>query len=126
MEKEILNAKITNTSISMEDHGCLTFYITVEGAGWGVSIGGYCNGHGYLGAKEFDSDGSFGVALMKIMDTVGVKKWEDLKGQYIRVESNGWGGTVHKIGNIIKEKWFDLREFFREVDGSAKFTYKTN
>ena len=28
-------AKITNISITMADHGCLTFWITVEGAGWG-------------------------------------------------------------------------------------------
>ena len=26
--EEILNAKITSVSLSMADHGCLTFYIT--------------------------------------------------------------------------------------------------
>lgn len=45
------NAKITSTQITMKDHGCLTFWINLEGAGWGVGLGGYCIGHGFLGAK---------------------------------------------------------------------------
>lgn len=109
---EILNAKITSTSITMADHGCLTFWITVKGGGWGVSIGGYCIGHGYLGADEFDATGDGLEAMMRIMDVVGVSKWEDLKDNYIRVECNGWGGTVSKIGNITEDRWFDLKEFF--------------
>lgn len=36
----IENVKITNASITMEDHGVLTFYITVEGAGIAVNLGG--------------------------------------------------------------------------------------
>lgn len=107
------NVKITNTSITMADHGCLTFFITVEGAGMGVSLGGYCIGHGYLGAKEFKAETGAGlVAMMKIMDVLGVEKWEDIKGQYCRIESEGWDSTVHRIGNIITEKWFDFEEFF--------------
>ena len=46
---------------------------------------------------------------------VGVDKWEDLPGKYIRFEDNGCGFTVTKIGNIIKDKWFDLKEFFGKV-----------
>ena len=34
MRNETLNAKITETKLG-EDHGCLTAYIYVEGAGWG-------------------------------------------------------------------------------------------
>ena len=76
----IENAKITNTSITMEDHGVLTFYITVEGAGIGVNLGGYCIGTGYLGAKEFSAENGGGlVVMMNIMNVVGVHKWEDLK-----------------------------------------------
>ena len=33
MLKQILNAKITGTSITMADHGCLTFWVTIEGGG---------------------------------------------------------------------------------------------
>lgn len=110
---EILNAKITSTSITMADHGCLTFWVTIQGGGWGVSIGGYSIGHGYLGADEFNGYGPGLEAMMRIMDVVGVDKWEDLKDKYIRVESNGWGKHITKIGHITSEKWFDIDEFFK-------------
>ena len=38
---EIKNVKITNVSLTMADHGCLTFYLTLEGDGWGINYGGY-------------------------------------------------------------------------------------
>lgn len=54
-------------------------------------------------------------AISKVLEVVGVDKWEDLPGKYIRFEDNGWGSAVTKIGNIIEEKWLDLEEFFRKV-----------
>ena len=114
---EIVNAKITSVSITMADHGCLTFWVTVEGSGFGVSIGGYAIGHGYLGASEFKATHGGGLeAMMRIMDTVGVDTWEDLKGKYIRVVSNGWGESIKKIGHITDDKWFDIDEFFKSKD----------
>ncbi len=113
---EILNAQIKNVSLTMADHGVLTFYVTVEGAGWGCSLGGYVIGKGYIGADDddFQSESGLGlVAMMRMMDVIGVDRWEDLKGKYCRVESEGWGDKVHKIGNIIKDKWFDIDEFFK-------------
>lgn len=115
-EIKILNAKITSTSITMAEHGCLTFWITVEDGGWGVSIGGYSIGHGYLGSDEFHGYGPGLEAIMRIMDVVGVDKWEDLNGKYIRVESNGWGRTVKKIGHITNDKWFDIGKFFEPIE----------
>lgn len=112
---KIENAKITNISLTMADHGCLTFWITVEGAGWASNIGGYCIGKGYLGAKEFSGYGPGLEAMMRIMDVVGVTKWEDLKGQYIRVKVGDWGDSVSCIGNLLHDKWFDLKEFFVTV-----------
>ena len=113
---EILNAKITNVSLTMADHGVLTFYVTVEGSGWGCGLGGYVIGKGYLDADDddFQSESGLGlVAMMRIMDVVGVSRWEDLKGKYCRVESEGWGSSIHKIGNIMKDKWFDIDQFFK-------------
>lgn len=118
METKILNAKITSTSITMADHGVLTFWVTVQGGGWGCSIGGYVIGNGYLDADDdfFKGSGAGLEAMMRIMDTVGVDKWEDLEGKYVRcVLNDGWGGTITKIGNITKDKWFDLKEFFENV-----------
>lgn len=114
---DILNVKITNTSISMEDHGILTFDITVEGEGMWVNIGGYCIGVGCLGGKEFSAKSGGGlVAMMNIMNVVGVSKWEDLKGKYCRIKTEGWGSRVSVIGNIIEDKWFDIKEFFETYD----------
>lgn len=111
----IENAKITYVSISMADHGCLTFYLGLEGKGWILGgYGGYCIGHGYLGADNFDASGAGLIAMMRIMDTVGVEKWEDLNGKYVRVEDTGFGNRITKIGNLIEDKWFDIKEFFNE------------
>lgn len=113
---EIENAKITNVSLTMADHCSLVFWITVEGAGWGCSIGGYKIASGMLGARSEDFCAETGaglVAMMRIMDTIGVEKWEDLKGKYCRVKVNGWGGTISEIGNLINNKWFNVKEFFQ-------------
>ena len=82
---KIENAVIESTAITMADHGCLTFWIYLSGGGLGCGFGGYSIGHGYLGAEEFTADSGAGLtAMMKIMDVVGVDKWEDLKGKYVR------------------------------------------
>ena len=108
----IENAKITKVSLTMAEHGCLTFWVWVEMQNGACGIGGYCIGHGHLDADHFDGDGRGLVAMARIMDTVGVENWEDLKGEYCRVDSEGWGGKIIRIGNLIRDKWFDLPKFF--------------
>ena len=112
----IENALITNVDLSMADHGCFTLAMTLEGGGWGVVYGGYCLGKGYLGADyDFFSGSAAGMEyLIRIMDTVGVEKFQDLKGKYVRVATKGWGSSVKIIGNIIKDKWFDAETFFAD------------
>lgn len=111
---ETKNACITNVSLSMADHGCLTFYITLAGGGWGCNFGGYCIGSGYLGADNFTASAKGLECLMRIMDTVGVERWEDMQGKYIRIVDNGWGSTITKIGHITDDKWFDIKDFFEK------------
>lgn len=112
----IENARIKKVSITMEDHGCLTFWLTLEGHFWGCGYGGYCIGHGYLGAETFIAENGSGlVAMMKIMDTVGVSHWEDLEGKFVRVKTEGTcGARITTIGNVIEDKWFDIDEFFKD------------
>lgn len=107
------NARITNVDLSMEDHGCLVLWVTLEGKGWGCGFGGRCIGKGYLGAKEFEGYAKGIEEIMRIMDVVGVSKFNDMKGKHVRVESDGWGSQIDKIGNIIEDKWFDYREFYK-------------
>lgn len=106
------NAKITDVSLGIGDHCCLTFSITLRGSGWGASFGGYnlafFNGTSFKGSEK-------GLeALARIMYVVGVSKWEDIKGRYVRVKQED--RLVVGIGNIIKDKWFEPGEFFKEVE----------
>lgn len=113
---KIENALITNVDLSMADHGCLTLSMALDGGGWGVVYGGYCLGKGYLGADDdfFDGSAAGMEYLMRIMDIVGVEKFQDLKGKYVRVATKGWGSSVKIIGNILKDQWFDAETFFAD------------
>lgn len=111
----ISNARITDTFLGIEDHGIFTFSIKVELAGGGryCSIGNYCLSYtDEDGKTRFDAKNS--EAICRILEVVGVKSWEKLKGQYIRVKENGWGSGIHVIGNLMKDEWFDLKKFFSE------------
>lgn len=117
---KIENAQITSADLSMEDHGCLTLSMSIDGSGWGCCYGGYCLGKGYLGAKEFEGSAKGLEYIMRIMDTVGVSKFQDLKGKYVRVATKGWGSPVKIIGNVIKDQWFDPEEFFASAGNDRR------
>ena len=125
MTGEIKNAKITGTKITMADHGILTFYLGLDGDSWSTWYGGYCIGKGYLEAEEFSGYDKGLEAMMRIMDVVGVDTWEDLKGKYIRVKMVDVGDSIITIGNLIKEKWFNIKEFF-ETSINVKEILKTS
>jgi len=108
------NAKIIETKLTMEDHGCLTFWIFIEMSHGCCGIGGYCIGKGFVGAEDFTGSEIGLEAMMRIMDTVGVSSWEKLPGNYIRVRHGGLGSSVTEIGNIIEDKWFNIDSFFKE------------
>lgn len=115
---KIENFLITDVSITMADQGCLTFYLTLSGGWYGCNFGGYCIGNGYLGADDFKGYAVGLECMMRIMDVVGVERWEDLKGKHVRAEWNGIGTRIHKIGNIIRDQWFDIDAFFKEADNA--------
>ncbi len=110
----VQNAKITSVSLNMQDYGCLTLAMCLEGHGWGVVYGGYCLGKGYLGAKEFEGSAKGLEAIMRIMNVVGVSDLLDMKDKHIRVATKGLGTTVTIIGNIVDDLWFDYATFFGE------------
>lgn len=123
---EIKNAKITKAELTMENYGCLTLQLLVEGNGWGVCLGGFVIGKGYLDAKEFEGSAKGTEEIMRVMDTVGVERFTDLVGSYVRVEVGRLGDRVKKFGNIIKEKWFDFDEFHKSENTNEKVKYETN
>lgn len=109
----IKNAIIESTMLGREDHGLMTFMILVK-----FDKGGSC-GIGGWALDQYDKNTKTRVfqaksmeVISKILEVVGVETWEELPGKYIRFEDGGWGSTITKIGNIIENKWFDIREFF--------------
>lgn len=103
--REIHNAKITGTMLGVEDHGIFTSFVYLEWEGAGIGFGGYVLG------------GQSGIDFIReILEVVGVEKWEDLKGKYVRVEMDGLGRPCKGIGNILKDKWLYPREFFTTVE----------
>ncbi len=117
---EIRNAKITSTMLGREDHGILTFMVFVEFGCSGCGIGGYAIDQYDRTADKRVFSGKGLEAISKILETVGVDKWEDLPNKYIRIKDNGWGSTIDEIGNLMEEKWFNLREFFANNDNNEK------
>ena len=117
---KIENAVVEDVNISMGDHSCITFTLTVKSKGWGCGVyGGYCLGHGYLGAKpEFFDRSPKGLELIaQVMNIIGVSEFNDMKGKHLRVATKDWGDTVKIIGNIIEDKWFDIESFFKDSEG---------
>lgn len=112
----IKNARITSTKLGREDHGIFTFVIYVE------IQGGACCGIGCYALDCFDKDSEKRIfraesmeIISKILDVVGVDNWEDLKGKYIRIRDRGWGSTIDEIGNLMDDKWVNIRHFFESI-----------
>ena len=120
---EIKNAKIEYVSLYIEDHDILTFSIGLNLESGCCELGGYALDQSFRNNKN---DNSFEYerkcspagldCLRKIMEVVGVRSWEDLKGKYVRYEDNGWGSRITKIGNIIKDDWIDIDNFMKNYD----------
>lgn len=111
----ISNARITSTMLGREDHRIMTFMIYIDACDFSCGVGGFCldEYNNDIKARVFRAESM--EAISEILDVVGVDKWEDLPGKYIRFENDGWGTPITKIGNIINDKWFDMREFFGKV-----------
>lgn len=110
---EIKNAKITDTFMGIEDHGIFTFLIDVDISDCGhCSIGNYELSWTTDGKPNGDPRGV--EAIYYILRAIGVYSWEELIGKYIRVRIEGCGcaRTVTAIGNILEDRWFNIKEFF--------------
>lgn len=110
-DKIVRNAKITGTMLGLEDHGFLIFYLYLDyGSGGCQAAGGYILGgnHHDRGKDHFDAAPWVGDAIVSIMQVVGVEKWEDLKGRYVRAEASY--EKVYRIGNLLSDEWIDLTQ----------------
>lgn len=110
MKTEIKNAIIIKTDLMIEDHGLLVADLTLD-------YGGSCQGFGGYRLdreKNHTSANDFGaIYIRRLLETVGVQRWEDLVGKPIRVKVEY--GLAIAISNIIKDKWFDPKQLAEEL-----------
>jgi len=105
--REKRNAIIEATSLGLESHGIFSAYLTLSYGGSGQAFGGYGldRHNGLRGANSGRVGTAYGMEFIaRIMQTVGVDRWEDLKGKHLRADMEH--GKVHGIGHILEEKWF--------------------
>jgi hypothetical protein len=118
-------ARIASTHLGPEDHGIWTFFLHVEWPGAGVGIGGF-------GLDTYDGERRIGTAygmdmLMRVLETVGVARWEDIPGRNVIVlfEKNGGYAGQRAVGlaSIDGERVLILSEVadrWRNEDGSVR------
>ena len=112
--KEITNALITATTLDFT--GIMTAWIHLDYGGSGQGFGGYGLDSYDEIKKERVAHKACGFFIMRVLETVGAEKWEDLPGKYVRVEKD-WG-KVYRIGNILEDKWFNPEAEFKEIIGA--------
>lgn len=105
----IENGRITDVFFGIEDHGCMTLMITIEGEHWGCGYGGY---------QLLSKEGGGMYAIKKLLETFEVYDIKKLEGKIVRVKwlnnSYSAGNKIVAIGDIIKNKWFDWDSAFAE------------
>lgn len=102
----IENARIESTMLGIEDHGLMTCLLHLEFGGGAQSFGGYDLSTDHWSGVEF---------VRRILEAVGVSKWEDLKGKLVRVKRPDGNGPILSIGHILENRWFEPDELFSEL-----------
>ena len=110
METEIKNAVISAASLSIEDHGLLTAFITLDYGGSCQGFGGYSL---YL-PKSFTHhrlESFAGHFIFRVLQIAGVERWDQLIGKTVRVKSTHC--KIEAIGHIVNNDWFSPSEDFK-------------
>lgn len=90
---EIVNARIVDTHLGYEDHGIPTCLI-------GLDYGGVRQGFGGYDLRYYGFE-----MVQKILDTVGVDRWEKLVGSYCRAQKTHT--KVEAIGHLLEDRWYN-------------------
>lgn len=102
-----MNARIMDTHLGFEDHGCFG-YVNIA-----VDFGGSSQGTALIVGQ--DKLGEFIKRVLLAMD-LKYGSWEYLKGMPCRIEKDDkWGGTIRGIGHILcrDEDLFRWDELFQ-------------
>ena len=108
---ETRNATITGMSLSNEDHGCLSSFVSLDYGDSGCQgFGGYV----LYSPKFKDTQGNFaGHFIWRVLECAGVTEWKNLIGKTVRVKSTH--SSVEAIGHITKDIWFYPEKEFKEM-----------
>jgi hypothetical protein len=105
---EISNAKIESTMLGFEDHGIFTCLLYLDYGGSSQGFGQHCLASEHPKDKATYPFNYGANYIMGILKAVGVEKWEDLEGKYVRVKrEDGWNGKIVAIGHIVEDNWFN-------------------
>lgn len=112
---KIEKGRITETMLGREDHGIMTLYLLIEFEKSTYAYGGYAlDTYDEKEGKRIGATSGI-QAIAEILNCVGVTKWEDLTGSFVRCEHQEKGGKIIRIGNLIEDKWFSFEAFFKET-----------
>jgi hypothetical protein len=117
-------AVIKSTMLGLEDHGILSAMLHLAWAGGGIGFGGYGMDTPVFENPSADVEhrGAFlrregsgwgADHLMRILDTVGVERWEALPGKQVIVLFAGksaWGSTAAGIAHVIEDRVYLPKE----------------
>jgi hypothetical protein len=108
VSRSIKNARVTGTTLGIEDHGCLTFMIHLDYGRAGQGFGGY---------NLPSTNGFCAVAIRRVLEVLGVRSWEELKGLHVRADADS--AHVYRLGNIITDEWVDLKALAESFEGES-------
>lgn len=110
MAIETKNAVITGTNLFIE-RDMLTAFVNLEyGKSSGQGFGGYELDKWDEGTQNYIPSKSCGLFIRRVLETVGVDKWENLKGKHVRVKADR--EKIYAIGHILENSWFEPESEF--------------
>jgi hypothetical protein len=110
---KIVNGIISDVSLMIEDHGCLTIFLHIEMEFGTQGFGGFS-----LGGFPKDRHNYAGIWIRRIFEMVDVTDWKNIKGKPVRVmyrDDKKVNQPIAAIGHIIKDKWFDPESEFNKL-----------
>ena len=114
---DIINAQIESTRLGFDREVFAVAWLMLKYAdGTGQGFGGSClDDKATIGEKHglLDRPGTaWGMEyIFSILRAVGVERWEDVRGKYVRVKYTGstFDCDPFAIGHIVDDVWFDIR-----------------